>query len=158
MTTKSKLKKTMKQSFIPTMEEMGFSYNLKECLFYRKHNNIYNIVMPDLTSGGNISFFTFFWVKEFEPGYEMNDFPNDIGIFTEKSSLRKDVGGFTWSGETDDDVEMCLAEVLRSINDRVLPWFNSIDNREKLVEVLDVRVKERNNFSEFKNRVLSSRR
>ena len=137
------------------MEEIGFKYHVKECLFYRLNEGIYNIVMPDLTSGGSISFFVFCWVKEFQAGYDMNVFPKDIRMYTEKSSLRKETGGFSWSGETDEDVEVCLEDVLRLMDSYALPWFNSIDSRDKLVEALDVRVKERDNISVFKERVLS---
>lgn len=155
MTTKSKLKTLMKKSFIPSMEQMGFKYHLKECLFHRENKGIYNVVMPDLTSGGNISFFVFCWVKEFQNGYDMNGFPKDIRMYTERSSLRKKGGGFSWNGETDQDVEKCLDEVLCLMNSSVLSWFDSINTREKLIEILDIRVKERENFSEFKERVLS---
>ncbi|WP_100915003.1 hypothetical protein [Pseudoalteromonas spongiae] len=160
MTTLAQIKKIAKPWFIPEMKERGFSQNSKATLtFFREAvDGIYHFISFDiLSSGENLRVNVFAWVPEINATYDFSQFPKKIGI-TNGGGLRDNdinIGHKYWKVRDEAEIINALKEILLGIDKIAIPWLDSVDTREELLERFFIDAKNRDNFQERKVRILS---
>lgn len=160
MTTLAQIKKLAKPWFISEMKARGFSQNSKASMtFFREGvDGIYHFIsFYILSSGENLRVNVFAWVPEINAVYDFSQFPKKIGI-TNGGGLRDNdinIGHKYWKVRDEAEIINALKEILLGIDKVAIPWLDGVDTREELLERFFIDEKNRDNFQEIKERILS---
>lgn len=139
MTTLAQLKKYGKKTFVPFLNENGFQLVNKFNFVKEGPEEINYALFFDLSYGTNLK------VKALCHTDDMNEligepfpkFASDmVGGMLKPGEPVAYENGFVWDVESEDAIEKTLDEIKICITQSALPFFESIDSREKLVDFI----------------------
>ena len=99
----------------------------------------------------------FAWVPEINATYDFSQFPKKIGT-TNGGGLRDsdiNIGHKYWKVRDETEIINALKEILLGIDEVAIPWLDGVDTRDELLERFFIDEKNRDNFQEIKERILS---
>lgn len=127
----------------PIMEKEGFIM-AGPFSAYRRRGEIYDVVQGELlTSGRSLRLLATFWVPEWKPSYDMNKFPKGItfSFGGQISPSGVSMHDYLWDVGDADKISLMTAEFSEVFLNNLLPWFDSVTDRQSMVLHADVNLK-----------------
>lgn len=143
MTTLAQLAKYAKVRMIENMHKECFEF-YKTFTFVKKNSaGYYAIITPQiLSSGENVRFWCYLWVEEFAVGYEVKKFPQDTRISVKFPTYKYEDWPDLWSIPDEATSIATLDDVFNGLKRDVIPWFDSINTPQKLVDAISPGIRE----------------
>lgn len=149
---------------IPALQGYGFKV-IGTLKFLRERDTIFDIISFAISHGGNLAVSIRCWVPEMSPEYDFKKFPKGLpSTMDSGGALGRDgidEGATLWYVDNLETVSAVLDDILGHIKVTALPWFASIDSREKLVADMEARApstwREQPRFQDVKKNVLNPR-
>jgi len=142
--TLARLKKLAKDDLIPFLKEKGF--RIVNTLTFLKEGpeEIYYVIYPELSYGENLSVLVVFHTAEMQELIG-DEFPSYIaklvGGELEPGEPIDHSNGYIWKVGTEEQAKQALKEIRSCIEESALPFFESITDRQKLVDFIPTGLK-----------------
>ena len=138
MTTYTQLDRYAQSFFISEMKKRGFQHY--KTFNFAKTNSKgihYLLTSQILSSKENLRITPFIWVPEFDENKVPFIYPNDVSIRAEFPRWEFPDWPDLWGIKDEVHCKGSFSAILGSLDKDVIPWFESINNGQNLIDVLN---------------------